>query len=136
MSAKDVFEAIGLGPPFYFAAAAFGFFHWLDRSASPQARRAISSWLRGQPFRDVDVRLAITGAFDRIYTAPLLSVKAFTRSAALSSLIWIAYVAYNHRLYFPQLRFASLEDFVLIFAFVTIISDYISLFVLGLYSRC
>jgi hypothetical protein len=31
----------------------------------------------------------IIGAFDRIYTSPLLSFRAFRRSAAISSLIWV-----------------------------------------------
>src|SRR6516162_6245555 len=46
MGAKDVFAAVGLGSPFYFAAATYGFFHWLDRNASAPATRAISAWVR------------------------------------------------------------------------------------------
>jgi hypothetical protein len=32
--------------------------NWLDRNASAQATRAFAGWLKGEPYRRVDVRLA------------------------------------------------------------------------------
>jgi hypothetical protein len=66
MAAKDILGAIGLGTPFYFAGATYGFFLWLDRSASAPANRAISGWLKNEQYRQVDVRLAIVAAFDSL----------------------------------------------------------------------
>jgi hypothetical protein len=96
MAVKDVIALLGLGTPFIFAAATYGLFHWLDRNASAQATRAISAWLRGRPHQEIQVRLAIIAAFDRLYTAPLLRIRAFLRSAALSSIAFIAYTFRRH----------------------------------------
>ena len=68
MAARDIFEAIGLGTPFYFATATYGFFFWLDRNASARATRAISAWLKGQSNRQIDIKSAVISGFDRIYT--------------------------------------------------------------------
>src|ERR1700720_4252805 len=86
------FTAIGLGTPIYIAIATYTFFRWLDRKASAQAKRVISQWLKSELFRNVDLSAAIIGAFDRIYTKPLWQVRAFGRSAAISSVIYFAYL--------------------------------------------
>jgi hypothetical protein len=92
MGAKDVFEAVGLGTPFYFAAATYGLFHWLDQNASVRATSAISAWLKGQPYRRIDVKFV--AAFDRLYSSPLLRVRAFLRSAIVSSSVSIGYMLF------------------------------------------
>jgi len=129
MVLKDVFEALSLGTPFMFAAATYGLFHWLDRNASAQATRAISGWLRGEAYRRIDVRLAILAAFDRLYSSPLLRVRAFLRSAMFSSIVWIGCVLYGTtdiHLYISGYLFIA---GTLAFLSSVIISDYVSLFV-------
>jgi hypothetical protein len=133
MAVKDVIALLGLGTPFIFAAAAYGLFHWLDRNASAQATRAISAWLRGQPHQEIQVRLAIIAAFDRLYTAPLLRIRAFLRSAALSSIAFIAYTFRHHvSNIIPLLSFIKstpiAAEAIPIFLCAVILSDYISLF--------
>jgi hypothetical protein len=127
---KDVLEAVGLGTPFIFAAATYGFFYWLDRNASAQATRAISAWFKGQPHKRIDVRGSIVAAFDRIYTSPLWHLKAFWRSSVLSFGICMAYIVLLYPLFTGRyLRIKPEYLFALIIVFIiVIISDYISLF--------
>jgi len=89
MGAKEAFEVVGLGTPFLFAATTYAFFYWLDRNASTQANRAISAWLRSQEYRRIDMRAAVVGAFDRIYTYPLLNCRAFLRSTVISLVVCV-----------------------------------------------
>jgi hypothetical protein len=91
MATKDIFDAIGLGTPFYLAAATYGFFHWLDRSASLRATRAISAWLKGHSYRQYDLKMAVIAVFDRLYTSRILSGKGFIRSITISLTIWIIF---------------------------------------------
>jgi hypothetical protein len=97
--------------------------------ASAQAIRALSRWLKGQRYRRIDIRRAIIAAFDRLYTTPLLHVRAFLRSAVLSSCV---YLAYNIVLF--RIR----TDLVHIIGFIAgllwaILSDYASLFLIRRY---
>jgi hypothetical protein len=132
---KAALQTLGFGTPFIFAAATYSFFHWLDKNASPQASQAISRWLKGEPYRRIDVKLGIISAFDNLYSSPLLSVKAFGRSFIVSSvtlfiLNWFwAFIWISHGVHY------SLEDLfiptpveLLVFSMI-IISDYLSLFV-------
>jgi hypothetical protein len=43
-----LFELVGLGVPFYMAAATYAVFSWLDGNASDEATQVISSWLHGR----------------------------------------------------------------------------------------
>jgi hypothetical protein len=84
-----LFDLVGLGVPFYLAAATYGVFSWLDSNASDEATKVISSWLHGRSHNKPDLGNLIIKTFDRIYTSPLLSFRAFRRSAAISSVIWL-----------------------------------------------
>jgi hypothetical protein len=85
-----LFTLLGLGVPFYLAAATYAVFSWLDNNASDEATKVISSWLHGRSHNKPDLGNLIIGAFDRIYTSPLLTFRAFRRSAAISTVIWSA----------------------------------------------
>jgi len=139
MALKDVFEAAGLGTPLIYALTAYGLFDWLDRNASTQAVRAISSWLKGQPYHQPDIRLAIIAAFDRLYTTPLLRIRAFFRSSVLSAAAWLIYELYQFYLDPSGMRnFIGSHQFVSIsvtFLSFIIISDYISLFIVRKFLR-
>jgi len=134
MAAKDIFAAIGLGTPFYFAAVTYCFFFWLDRNASAQASRAISGWLEGHPNARIDTRQGVIDMFDHLYTSPLIRVRAFVRSCcvslAVSLAVWISYFLFYRRL---NLRYITSADLKTItngweFMIAIIFSDYISLF--------
>jgi hypothetical protein len=84
-----LFELVGLGVPFYLAAATYGVFAWLDSNASDEATKVISSWLHGGSQHKPDLGNLIINTFDRIYTTPLLSFRAFRRSAAISTTMWV-----------------------------------------------
>ena len=86
---KELFDLLGLGVPFYLGAATYAVFSWLDSNASDEATKVISSWLHGRSQNKPDLGNLIINAFDRIYTSPLLSFRAFGRSAAISSIIWL-----------------------------------------------
>jgi hypothetical protein len=42
---QEALKLLGLSTPFIYAAATYGFFHFLDKKASGQAKKAISEWL-------------------------------------------------------------------------------------------
>src|SRR6476659_2445708 len=90
---KEFFTFLGLGVPFYLAAATYAVFSWLDSNASDQATKVISSWLHGRSQHRPDLGNLIINAFVRIYTAPLLTLRAFRRSAAISISIWLVVFA-------------------------------------------
>jgi hypothetical protein len=131
---KDFFQALGLGTPFIFAAATYGFFLWLDRNASAPASKAISSWLKGQSYSGIDVKGAVISAFDRLYSSPLLGLKAFFRSAVISSIVLFAhnwfmvfvYSSIGEHLSIKRMLIPEIPD--MIFFILIILFDYISLF--------
>jgi hypothetical protein len=86
---EKLFDLVGLGVPFYLAAATYGVFAWLDNNASDEATQVISSWLRGRSRNKPDLGNLIVNTFDRIYTSPLSSFRAFRRSAAISTIVWL-----------------------------------------------
>ena len=85
---KEFFDLLGLGVPFYLGAATYAVFSWLDSNASDEATQVISSWLHGRSRNKPDLGNLIISAFDRIYTSPLLTFRAFGRSAVISTIIW------------------------------------------------
>src|ERR1700733_8389338 len=85
---EKLFDLLGLGVPFYLGAATYAVFAWLDSNASGEETKLISPWLHGRPQHKPDLGNLIISAFDRIYTSPLLSFRAFRRSAVISSVIW------------------------------------------------
>jgi hypothetical protein len=92
MSGLDnLLGALGRKAPFLVATAAVGrplfvgttlayltykLFDWFDRKeASTPRKRAISAWLKGQPYKQLDLKSAVIGAFDRLYGFSLLSIR-------------------------------------------------------------
>jgi hypothetical protein len=129
-----LFELLGLGVPFYLGAATYAVFSWLDSNASDEATKVISSWLHGRSHNKPDLGNLIINAFDRLYTSPLLSFRAFQRSVAISSTIWlIVYAAPQLMVKFespavydtPLLVSIDFADTLLIMA----LTDYFSLLI-------
>jgi hypothetical protein len=147
MGAKEVFGWWFHGTPLYSALLIYLLFKWFDNNATAQANRAISAWLKGQPYARPDLRFAIISTFDRLYSFPLLRIRAFIRSAIISSVVlflhnWVViYLIVKYHISFP---FWGGDDFSLydllvpdksdvIFFVVIILADYVSLFVVRKY---
>ncbi|HEY7243191.1 MAG TPA: hypothetical protein VH678_04820 [Xanthobacteraceae bacterium] len=77
----DALQVLGMTTPFAYAAAVYGFFHYLDKRASGSAKKAISGWLQPKIYDRAAIADAMLELFDRIYTKPLLGWRAFRRSA-------------------------------------------------------
>jgi hypothetical protein len=82
-------QTLGLGMAGSLAGAAYWLFSWLDCHASLEANNAISQWIKGEAYRRIDLGDAVVHAFDRLYTAPLFTAKAFGRSATISTICFI-----------------------------------------------
>jgi len=80
----EALKLLGFSTPLIYASAAYGFFHWLDRKASAQAKRAISRWLVPREYDKAAIQAAILELFDNVYTKPLLARRAFLRSALIT----------------------------------------------------
>src|SRR6266436_3548644 len=77
----------GYAPAFAYASITYGFFLWLDKKASGPAKKAISGWLVPKAYDRAAISVAILEMFDRLYTQPLLSLRAFRRSAVITIVI-------------------------------------------------
>jgi hypothetical protein len=127
------FELLGLGVPFYLAAATYAVFAWLDNNASDDATKIVSLWLHGRSKNKPDLGNLIINTFDRIYTSPLLTFRAFGRSAIISIITWIVvfFVPWLARTYpfepstigNPKALFAQFLAII----FIIVLSDYTSL---------
>ena len=128
---EKLFDLLGLGVPFYLAAATYAVFAWLDNNASDEATKVISSWLHGRSQNKPDLGNLIINAFDRIYTSPLFSLRAFRRSAAISSTIWLLVIFVpqmsNFRSGLEKLGPSSVAIISVVYLIVVVLSDYISL---------
>jgi len=133
---NQIFASFGLFVPFSAAGAVYAVFVWLDKNASGAATRALSGWIKNQAYRSVDVRAAIRSLFYRIYSYPLLRLRAFSRSATISFCVWLVGFALG---FLYNLILLGYEEFA-VAAYVTvntplllqlIISDYLSIFVIA-----
>jgi hypothetical protein len=62
----ELFKLLGLGPAFIYAGAMYGFFRWLDASASDEAKVAISALLKIEDYDKGKVANALVEVFDRV----------------------------------------------------------------------
>jgi len=84
----ELISLLGLGTPFVYAAAAFGFFHYLDAQASEEVKKTIAVWMTRPPdFNKSQVSDALVQVFDRLYTHPLWGWRALMRSALFTTVI-------------------------------------------------
>jgi hypothetical protein len=83
---SEVLKLLGFSAPFVYAAAVYGFFHYLDQNASESAKKAISDWLQPREYHKTAVADALIEIFDRLYTRPLLGWRAFMRSSFIYDL--------------------------------------------------
>jgi hypothetical protein len=70
-------DHLGYAAPLLYAAAAYGLFRWLDENLSTAAKAALASTMKLRSYGKEQVASALVEVFDRIYTRPLLSWRAF-----------------------------------------------------------
>jgi hypothetical protein len=124
----EVLKLLGLTTPFIYAAASYRFFHWLDQKASGPAKEAFSSWLEPKDYDKAAVAAAIVEVFDHVYTHPLLTLRAFRRSATIT-LVIAAIVLYE-----VGPPFVAIPGFMWIlvcwYIIINVLTDYGALFVI------
>jgi hypothetical protein len=93
--------AAAVGRPLFVATTlaylTYSLFDWFDRKeASAPRKRAISAWLKGQPYQQLDLKSVVVGAFDRLYGFPLISITGFFRASLVS--FYVSLLIVRHRL--------------------------------------
>jgi hypothetical protein len=124
--------------PIAYAALTYGFFHWLDKKASGSAKKALAEWMKPKEFDRMAISSMLVEVFDRIYAAPLPSVRSFIRSAVITAaltavLLYEIYAEAYHAI--PgNIVARNVPSLVISSATLAtnILSDYISLFVVRL----
>jgi hypothetical protein len=127
-------EHLGYATPLLYAAAAYGLFHWLDENTSDEAKVAITSAMQSKGVEADRIVSALLEIFDRIYTHPLWSKRAFRRSALLTIVASFVTFPTMSRLAGmvppkgPILTTFELILFLVLSLSVNILTDYVSLF--------
>jgi hypothetical protein len=62
----EIIKQLGFFTPFIYAAGTYGFFHYLDKQASPKAKKAISGWFKPLEYDRAAVAAAVVELFDRL----------------------------------------------------------------------
>jgi hypothetical protein len=88
----DALKLLGFGTPLIYAAATYGLFRWLDTNASDEAKAALASAVKLREYDKKQVASALVEVFDRLYTRPLFSRRAFIRSALITLLLFVIYI--------------------------------------------
>jgi hypothetical protein len=128
-------ESLGFAAPLLYAAAAYGLFNWLDENLSDAAKAALASTMKLKDSSKEQVASALVEVFDRIYTAPLLSWRAFARSLQFTTVVLAIYLFELHRLapdsysqgWDQPLKTYRVWGLVWLF---NVLTDYLSLFVI------
>jgi hypothetical protein len=132
MAFQQIAQLFGLGAPFLAAGLIYALFKFLDKKASGAANRVMTAWLKGERYKQLDLKHAIVDGFDHLYGVPLLSIRSFLRSAILSFLATVFVIMFGWFFLIgqedPSYIVGGAEIGGLIGPSI-IISDYISLFV-------
>jgi hypothetical protein len=129
MAVGRILQLVGLGLPYALSVGIYGIFLYLDKKASGAAKKALTGWLKNEPYARFDLQAALISAFDRIYGAPLGSLNALRRSALYTSAMMLSWciflVASSHDVLFQLYFFYTIIPPLI----TTIASDYMSLFI-------
>jgi hypothetical protein len=133
----EVLKLLGFTTPFVYAAATYGLFHYLDKKASGPAKQAIVSWLKPRPLNHAQLSATMLELFDKLYRVPLLSLRSLRRSALLTFILTVIFVAgfviheavYSDLspLLHPQIIAGELQ-ILAVGLLANVLSDYCSLF--------
>jgi hypothetical protein len=128
---KQALQLLGFGTPILYAAATYGFFHWLDKRASGQAKNAISEWIKTSNYDERRVVSGMVEVFDTIYTYPLLRLQPFIRVVIASLILHVSIIAILDPIIFTVLTMAPEFRLQILLQLVSnIVSDYFSLFLI------
>jgi hypothetical protein len=107
-------QYIGLRAPFAAALLVYCLFKFLDRKASGAAKEAITAWIKGERYKQIDLKAAVVEGFDNLYGTPLRSVRSFLRSATISGLTVIALLGFRKRFSnrCPKGIFSTCQSFI------------------------
>src|SRR5262249_20697079 len=89
---SSLLQTMGLASPAVYSFAVVQSFTWIDRSASDDAKTALSNWLRSNGYDAAAIGRATIEMFDRVYTNRLLSWRAFARSALISTCLAVIFL--------------------------------------------
>jgi hypothetical protein len=126
-----VLKHLDYSTPFVYAAAAFGFFNWLDKNASDQAKVALVSAMKLRGNNPSEFTAALVEIFDRIYSRPLLSRSAFLRSALFTVVVSAAFLfeLNMHDTLANRIISGDAIGYLLgISLVINVVTDYVSLF--------
>jgi hypothetical protein len=126
----EVLKLLGFASPFVYAAATYGVFHWLDKKASGPAKKALTARLQSQPPDKETLANYALEVFDRIYSKPLWHLRAFCRSAVITTAL-CAVVWFQSETFGPDIWMGK-PDVILVLSSlaVNVGADYISLFLI------
>ena len=127
----EALRQLGFTTPLVYAAAVYGLFHLLDKRASGQAKRAISSWLKPLDYDKAAVATAMVEVFDGLYTQPLLRWRAFLRSLFFTTVVTIVFVYEFYPIAAYELLYSTpkIQALLALQFIFNILSNYISLFI-------
>jgi len=129
----DVLKVVGLTTPFVYGYAVYMIcLHFDKRGISAKAKAALANWLQPKEQDPGVVGDAVLEIFDRVYSKPLLSFRAFGRSSIITIVVtaiclyetWPTDVPF-FRADYPASKIAFF--FILSFL-INIFLDYVSLF--------
>lgn len=125
---EELLKLFGFTTPLMWAGAAYGLFHWLDESASDEAKAALALTMILKNYKNEQVASALVEVFDRIYTYPLLRWAAVRRSLLFTTAVTTIFLFETTQLHRVRLKYA-IEYWPLGLAY-NFITDYLSLFVI------
>lgn len=128
----DLIKHLGYGTPFMYAVAAYGLFAWLDANASAEAKATLANTMKLGKLEQKKLALVLVELFDRLYTYPLLSWRAFVRSMIFTLLVTAVF-----SFEFPELTYrmnpSDMKQTTFTFALsmlCNVVTDYIALFII------
>jgi hypothetical protein len=129
---KKLAEHFGYAAPFGYAVLAYGFFVWLDKELSDEAKAALARTMSFKDYKNEQIASALVEVFDRIYTYPLLRWRAFFRSLLFTTVVSAIFVfeLYRYGLIGPRSWERPLHLYPDLALPFNVSSDYLSLFVI------
>jgi hypothetical protein len=132
---KTLAEYFGWAVPFGYAGLAYGFFLWIDKELSDEAKAALARTMSLKDYKSEQVASALVEVFDRIYTYPLLRWRAFFRSLMFTTVVSAIWVFEQRNYYFGGTKLEIYSPLLLsgalsISLLFNVLTDYLSLFVI------
>src|SRR6266704_914864 len=125
----EIFNRLGFGTPFFYAAAMYLLCMYFDKRASGVGKKALSDWMKSHKYDRANVANAVVELFDRLYGKHLFSFESVGRVLVYSIVIQFIFLLELARLSFDLVTDARYVPSLVIAFWVNLVSDYVSLFV-------